>query len=452
MEDKAKKCSYEDHKKTNAVYYCQDCNIYMCNKCIENFHSKFFKNHKANIINQENQEIFNGYCNEKEHLEILEFYCKNHNKLCCASCICKIKNNKYGQHTDCDVCTINEIKMEKKNKLKENIKILEDLSHNINESINKMKILYEKMNEKKEELKLSIQKIFTKIRNTLNDREDELLSEIDKKYNDLYFKEEFVKESEKLPNKIKITLEKGKDLDKEWDNDNTLNIIINHCINIENNILDINKINGHIKKFNFNETNIKFNPQESQINSFLEKIKNFGEINEGLNVSIDSLIINKKEDVELIGSWISPDKKVGFQLLYRATRDGDTVNDFHNKVDNKSPILVIGKTPKEYIFGGYTTVNMKYNKDRYIADSEAFVFSLNRKKKFITNDKNQAIYSLSDYCIIFGNGSNSLQIENNILTGQNHWSNPNGSYGSNLNLTESKYFSINEFEVFQVSF
>ena len=94
----------------------------------------------------------------KNHLEILKFFCKNHNKLCCASCICKIKNNEYGQHTDCDVCYINDIKNEKKNKLKENIKILEDLSYDINESINKIKILYEKMTEKKEELKLNIQK------------------------------------------------------------------------------------------------------------------------------------------------------------------------------------------------------------------------------------------------------------------------------------------------------
>ncbi len=191
----------------------------MCKKCIEN-HSKFLDNHNLYKIDKDNQDIFTGYCTEKDHLEILNFFCKNHNKLCCASCLCKIKNNKYGQHTDCEVCLINDIKEEKKNKLKDNIKQLEDLSKNINESINKLKIIYDKINEKKEELKLNVQKIFTKIRNILNEREDALLFEMDKKYESIYFKEELIKESEKLPNKIKISLEKGKAIDKEWDNDN----------------------------------------------------------------------------------------------------------------------------------------------------------------------------------------------------------------------------------------
>ena len=39
------------------------------------------------------------------------------------------------------------------------------------------------MHLKKEKLKLDIQKIFTKLRSILNDREDKLLLDIDKKYN-----------------------------------------------------------------------------------------------------------------------------------------------------------------------------------------------------------------------------------------------------------------------------
>ena len=453
MEDKNKKCSYDKHKEMNAIYYCQNCKIYMCNKCLEN-HSKLFKNHNTNLINEGYKEIFTGYCRDKNHLEIVEFFCKNHNKLCCSSCICKIKNEKYGQHTDCEVCHINDIKEKKKSDLKNNIKILEDLSNNINESINKIKILYEKINEKKEELKLKIQKIFTKIRNILNDREDELLLEVEKKYDDLYFKEELIKESEKLPSNIKISLEKGKSTDKEWDN-NKLNSNINDCINIENNIQNINIINDNIKKYNNNNNNIniQFSPEEDkQINSFLEKIKNFGEINTD-KLLINSLIITEVEEFKLINSWISPNKTLDYQLLYRATRDGDTVNDFHNKCDNKSPILLIGKTPKGFIFGGFTTINLKFfYKDEKLSDSDAFVFSLNQKKKFNSIDKEKAIYSTQNHCIIFGNGSNTLQIENNILKNKRHWSNPNGSYGQDLNLTEDRYFSIIELEVFHVNF
>ena len=88
-----------------------------------------------------------------------------------------------------------------------------------------------KINENKEELKAEIQKIFTKIRTTLNEREDELLLEVDNKYNNIFCNEDIIKESEKLPNKTKKLLEKGKTIDKEWNN-NKLNSLINDCINI----------------------------------------------------------------------------------------------------------------------------------------------------------------------------------------------------------------------------
>ena len=60
------------------------------------------------------------------------------------------------------------------------------------------------MNKNKEELKLKIQDIFTQIRNILNNREDELLLEVDKKFNQIYYKEEIIKQSEYLPNKINL--------------------------------------------------------------------------------------------------------------------------------------------------------------------------------------------------------------------------------------------------------
>ena len=148
MEPKNKKCSFEKHKEEISNYYCKNCNIYMCNKCFE-YHSKLFENHFLIKNDQDNPDIFTGYCNEKNHFEVLEFFCKNHNKLCCSSCICKMKSEKYGEHKDCDICFINDIKEEKKNKLKENIKILEDILVNIKESLDSIKLIYEKMNEKK---------------------------------------------------------------------------------------------------------------------------------------------------------------------------------------------------------------------------------------------------------------------------------------------------------------
>ena len=246
MDGQKKKCSYQEHKEINALFYCQECKVYMCNKC-ENFHSKLLQNHHKCNIDKDLKDLFTGLCQEDNHLEVLNFFCRNHNKLCCSSCICKIKRNNYGQHSNCNVCNIEDIKEEMKNNLKGNLEKLEEFSKNINESINKIKEIFENINKNKEELKQNIQKIFTQIRNAINNREDELLIEIDKKYEKCYYKEELIKDIGKMPDKIKIAKEKGSQIDKQWNDDNKLNLIINECININNIMNDINYINKNIK-------------------------------------------------------------------------------------------------------------------------------------------------------------------------------------------------------------
>ena len=200
MENKSKKCSSKKHEEINAICYCQECKIYMCNKC-ENFHSELFQNHHQFKQEKDMNEIFTGFCKEKDHFDKLEFFCKNHNILCCTACISKIKRVGKGQHTDCTVCNIEDIKNEKKDKLKKNIIILENLSNNFQKSINELKIIFDKINKKKEELKLKIQKIFTNLRNKLNKREDELLLEVDKKFDTLFIKEDIIRNWDKFPTK-----------------------------------------------------------------------------------------------------------------------------------------------------------------------------------------------------------------------------------------------------------
>ena len=66
--------------------------------------------------------------------------------------------------------------------------------------------------------KIKFQNIFTKIRTSLNEREDNLFKEIDYIYNDKYFNEDIIKKGEKISKQIKLSLEKGKLIDKKWDN------------------------------------------------------------------------------------------------------------------------------------------------------------------------------------------------------------------------------------------
>ena len=280
MEEEIKKCSNNKHSDIDAINFCPECNLYLCNKCT-NTHSDFFGAHNIFNLNKKIEEIFTGKCKEFNHKLNLEYYCKNHNKLVCAACISKIKDQSNGQHSDCNVCSLNEIKEEKKGKLNDNINYLKEFSKTVENSIKELKKIFVKLNDNKDKLKKEIANIFTKIRSALNDRETDLLLEVDTFFDEKYFKEDLIKQGEKTPNRIKIILDKEKSLNEGWNDKNKLVQNINESINIENNIKNIKDMGEIIKKYNSEVINVCFFPKENEISKILEKIKKFGEINDG---------------------------------------------------------------------------------------------------------------------------------------------------------------------------
>ena len=241
----------------------------------------------------------------------------------------------------------------------------------------------DKILESKEELKLNIQKIFTKIRNELNEREDELLLEVDQKYNNLFFEEDFIKQNAKLPNKIKISLEKTKISDKEWDDEGNLTFLINNCINIENTIKDINIINEKIENYN-NPMNSKitFLPEDkNEINNFINIIKSFGRIINCDTFLEDSKIIkNKYSYCYNIKNWINSNI-LKSTLLYRKSENDDSYDTFHKLCDNKGATLTLIKANEGFIIGGFTPLNWD-NTSFWKKDDDTFVFSLSDNKVF----------------------------------------------------------------------
>ncbi len=91
MEIQNTKCSSSKHSEIEAVSYCPECQKYLCNKCLK-YHEEI-EDHKTIILN-ERKEIFIDKCKVENHPNKLEFYCNEHNVLCCTSCLCKFK--EYG--------------------------------------------------------------------------------------------------------------------------------------------------------------------------------------------------------------------------------------------------------------------------------------------------------------------------------------------------------------------
>ena len=458
MEVDKKKCSYKGHENINADIYCKKCEIYMCNKC-ESHHSKLCSNHQNFIINKNIEEINDEFCEEEAHNHLrLKYYCKSHGVLCCGACIAKIKGKGDGQHINCDVCCIEDIKDEKKSKIKGNIELLKELSSKFNKSFNDIKKIYEEMNEKKENLKLRIQKIFTNIRNILNNREDELLLNVDQKYDNIYFKKDIIRDIEKLPNKIKSSLEKCKSIEAI---DNNIYKLIKESNEIENNINIINNINSNISDIYESKNNeIIFIPEEGKIDEFINDIKKFGKIiiSNPFDLKLSSIIKEDKNNFELITKWIEEtiNKKIKkYELIFKMSENGTNSKYFHKICNDKGPTLTLVKTTNNKIFGGFTPLNWN-NEGGCINDksNQTFIFSLNLKKKYNMNKQNgYGIDCYPDYGPNFGNCD--FYLKENMKEGATY-ANNNCNFLSNKNLEltggkgDHEDFETEEFEVYKV--
>ena len=311
------------------------------------------------------------------------------------------------------------------------------------------------MNENKEKLKLKIQKLFTKIRNCLNEREDKLLYEVDKHFEDVYFNDDIIKISEKLPNKIKNSIEKGKLLSKEWDNDNNLISIINNSIEIENNIEEINKINNQMQKYNDSKSlkiEIDVDKEENQI---IESIKTFGKVYLSGIVFSDSLIINGNDIyIENIIKWINSEKKIKTKLLYRKSKDGDDYETFHRLCDNKGPTLILIKSKEGFIVGGYTPLNWDEHSG-WIKDDQTFVFSLSKNKIYRKISKNSDSIWCTKYGPYFAEIGFREIGKKNMSQGYFYYS--KNLYFENFNEIipnegKDKYFDVEEVEIYNILF
>ena len=160
--------------------------------------------------------------------------------------------------------------------------------------------------------------------------------------------------------------------------------------------------------------NIKINfiPEEEEISKVINQLNKFGCICTDNDLLFDSLIINKnKEYVDNIITWLNKNNKIMAELLYRKTRDGDSIDTFHELCDNKKNTLILAKTNDGIIIGGYTPLNWD-DHSGYKQDNDTFIFSLTNncisKKKKIEKSINCSKYiGPSSCCFGIGNTKKS---------------------------------------------
>ena len=237
-------------------------------------------------------------------------------------------------------------------------------------------------------------------------------------------------------------------------------------INLNN---QINQLKGQFKKDktkieeNNNKIENKFKDISGILNiysPYLNKLKQSSEIYKYKSFNETSSIINNEISKQnSIINWIKTKinkDKIEFELIFKMSINGNSAYDFHKYCDNVGPTLILIKTTKDKIFGGFTPLNWEEETEKGVKfdySDETFIFSLNLMKKYDMIDKNkEAIKCWNKMGPVF---SNDFGLFENLKKGESY-ANTYSNFLSNkkLELTggkgNSKKFETKELEVYRV--
>ena len=363
------------------------------------------------------------------------------------------------------------ILMEKQNdnKIYEMINKLETQISDIKQKLNKRDSLESSKNKNKFDPELinkinNHENLITKLQTKLNKIQDEKqidnssknkLSDIEKQSNDLKSKvDSLITLTKKLENNNKELNSKTNDLSNKF---SQISVVPNpqfQSSKISNpktkyyRTIENQNINQEMSYYNRTNPNINTNLNLSK-DSFNSKIVNFSDI-----TFLQNRIMQINPKI----------REVFFSLVYRASEDGDKAANFHQKCDRIGPNVVLIKTKKGSVFGGFTFRNWEHlardtdvnrpNLGSASRDSNAFGFNVNKQKIYNNEKPNEfAIWCNRNFGPTFKN--NLFQIFDHSLKKGGYCNlRKNSNFGGQLFDYEisggEPKFKIDELEVFEV--
>ena len=167
-------------------------------------------------------------------------------------------------------------------------------------------------------------------------------------------------------------------------------------------------------------------------------------------ISFSGTEILNNESKKMLLSWL-PRKPIKITLLLNSNIDGDSTSTFMDKCSGKCPTLAVIKTTKGNIFGGYTTQLWKQGK---VQDRNAFVFSIDKKKKYNIKNPEYAIGFENNYFWMFGYSYNTIVCRNNCTkTNDNYVDNKSYDIPEQYELNEGeRNFTVKSFEIYYIEY
>ena len=195
------------------------------------------------------------------------------------------------------------------------------------------------------------------------------------------------------------------------------------------------------------------------IESLNKKLNEKKEENKLLNFQNSSEIL-KEDEIDLVINWLKNNKdnnkyeNISFELLYRATRDGDSASKFHELCDGKGPTIIFVKNEDDFRYGGFTSKKWK-SSGEYESDPSSFLFSLTNKEKYLLKNENDtnAIYHDKNCGPAFGSDECDFFIPNNCFSKKNFTCYSNSfQFDNNKMYNGKKSFYVRDYEVYLVIF
>ena len=358
-------------------------------------------------------------------------------------------------------------------KNEELMEFLKEMMDKLNEDNNLIKEDINNLKKENENLKIELKnknEELDKFKNEINNTNDEM-KKIKEENNEIKEKLKFIEEnmSKKKSKRIKENIPKNEDNKIICINKNVITPRKEEKVEDINEKVEKEKENKIIEKEEKRED--KKEEEKEDKKEKKEKIKKKEEENKNVNdkaifikkvVNIENLfneskIIHNEEDKKLLVNWISTKGNIQeIKLIYRATDDGDESDDFFNKCSKMGPTISLIKTKKEKIFGGFTKSEW-VNKNKIIADENAFLFSINNKQKYDILIPENAINCIPEKStLIYGNNNDryGIRLFSKFLT-KNSYENMNTKVyntPSDYCLNGNNIFVVREVEVFQVIF
>ena len=229
-----------------------------------------------------------------------------------------------------------------------------------------------------------------------------------------------------------------------------------------NNMMETN--NGYQVMIKSKDVKQKYNYEDNQFsntntNKHISNVNDYNYIDSKI-VNYDDIIFLKNRIKEIHPKI----NTINFNLVYRASEDGDKAADFHNKCDKIGPNITLIKTKKGYVFGGFTFKNWEHmprdidvnkpNLGSASRDSRAFGFCVNNQKIYNNEKPNEfAIWCNRNFGPTFKN--NLFQIFDSCLRKGGYCSIKSNSHfgGQNYDYEISggeSRFRVEELEVYEV--